>query len=117
MFSGLYLKLTCPFLTFEQTLQTVEDVICIRVAISVLKGNLTVQRGIANMMEVEEIWLEKLLPYLKCLSVTVHIDYRQSVTELRKYFSSWSLCFRIMHFKCHATGPGREFRSHLEKKS
>lgn len=53
-----------------------EDVICIHVAISVLKGSLTVQREIAKMMEVEEVWLEKLLPYLKCLSVTAHIDYR-----------------------------------------
>lgn len=71
--------LTCPFLTSLQTLQTVEDVTCIHVAISVLKGNLTVQRGIANVKEVEEVWLEKLLPYLKCVSVTVHTDYRQSL--------------------------------------
>lgn len=55
------------------------DGTCIHVAISVLEGNLAVQRGIANMMEVEEVWLEKLLPYLKCLSVTVHIDYSQSL--------------------------------------
>lgn len=56
-----------------------EDVTCIHVAISVLKGNVTVQRGIANMMEIEEFWLENLLPYLKCLSLTVHIDYSQSL--------------------------------------
>lgn len=78
------------------------------------KGILQFKAELLTWLKLRRFGLKNIIFIFEIsLSNTAH--RLQIDTEMRKYFSSCIFYLRVLLFKCHAIGPGREFRHHLEK--